>query len=228
MFGKMTLSCTHAEVFRLSHAYAKHAVNLFHVLKKGIPRTLNQVYHLVSARCEEKGVWCHCQSVSGPDMSSRSGRMRIRRRQYVMLVVLRHEKGIYQGTPSPSISRFSKHRTRVCLSTHSGQSLCPMFAFAEDSLCPLKVCRASVTKRGVIGCCERTGEAQPALEQRKHHLHSSGSLMWQALWRTDTLLLFTVPGALQGILGPEGKPMPGFMRGMSPPQMPSSVWAFHT
>lgn len=43
--------------------------------------------------------------------------------------------------------------------------------------------------------------------------------MWLVLWRTDTLLLFTVPGALQGILGPEGKPVPRFMWGMSLPQM---------
>lgn len=60
---------------------------------------------------------------------------------------------------------------------------------------------------------------RPVPESREHHLCISGSLMWLALWRTDTLLLFTVPGALQGILGPEGKPVPGFMRGMSLPQI---------
>lgn len=45
------LSYTHAEGFLLSHAYARHSVNLFHVLKKGIPSILTQVYHLLSAFC---------------------------------------------------------------------------------------------------------------------------------------------------------------------------------
>ena len=124
----------------------------------------------------------------------------------------------------PSIGRFLDTAHRVCRSAHYGQPLCPVFAFVVDCLYSLKVCRASVTKRGVTGRRERARGCGwvRCLSGSQHHLHSGGSLMWLALWRTDTLLLFTVPGALQGILGPEGKPVPGFMRGMSPPQIPWS------
>lgn len=69
----------------------------------------------------------------------------------------------------------------------------------------------------VVGEVPKRGACQPTTS--RHHLHSTNTLMWLVLWRTDTLLLFTVPGALQGILGPEGKPVPRFMWGMSLPQM---------
>lgn len=53
--------------------YAKRSVNLFHVLKKGIPKNTKPSVSLIkcSLFClvKERGVWCQCQSLSGPDMS---------------------------------------------------------------------------------------------------------------------------------------------------------------
>lgn len=97
----------------------------------------------------------------------------------------------------------------------------------------LRVCfcrRVFISFEGILrGTCNKTrhdrllrtrsgGDGEKYLTGSRHpnaELHLWSPLMWMALWRTNTLLLFTVPGALQGILGPEGKPVPGFMRGMS-------------
>lgn len=48
-----------------------------------------------------------------------------------------------------------------------------------------------------------------------------GALLFEEL--TPRLSFFTVPGALQGILGPEGKPVPGFVRGTSPLPLPTAA-----
>lgn len=76
--------------------YAKHSVNLFHVLKKGIPKNTKPSVSLIkcSLFClvKERGVWCQCQSLSGPDMSRESCRMGVKAQTvWEAIAVLRHE-----------------------------------------------------------------------------------------------------------------------------------------
>lgn len=145
-----------------------------------------------------------------------SGRTRRRRRQHGRLLVLRREERICQGLHQAR-AEFLRDSLRLT------DKLSPISAFVEDCLCPLTVWPLSVQKvvclvvAKVVGEVPKRGACQPTTS--RHHLHSANTLMWLVLWRTDTLLLFTVPGALQGILGPEGKPVPRFMWGMSLPQM---------
>lgn len=74
--------------------------------------------------------------------------------------------------------------------------------------------KRNTRKRGV------TLARGPSSEQRRGRPGSFdvGALLFEEL--TPRLSFFTVPGALQGILGPEGKPVPGFVRGTPPILLP--------
>lgn len=140
---------------------------------------------------------------------------------------LRWKGKICQGDTIPS---------QAWVDLHSDlDSVCrPSFAFVVDSECPLKACLAFVTKRGVTGCCECGGGSASVRCQLDTGPCSAAAGLWCGcvFWRTYTLLLLSVSGALQGILGPEGKPVPRFMWGMLLPRITelipqdSRVWAF--